>query len=196
MFGESPVGTPLLGGASLANFGGGGNVTVSSVTVQGSDFKLTSDTCPTVYPPYLGCGPEITFTPSATGLRTGTITVVDSDPTSPHIATLQGIGVSNGQGALSVTSLNFGTQSVGTTSAAQNVSLTNSGTGTLTLTGIAASSQFTETSNCGSTLKAGATCTISVQFAPTLLGIIDGSLSVQDDGLGSPQVAALAGISQ
>jgi Beta-propeller repeat len=196
MFGESLVGTPLLGGASLANFGGGGNVTVSSVTVQGTDFKLTSDTCPTVYPPYLGCGPEITFTPSSTGLRTGTITVVDSDPTSPHVATLQGIGVSNGQGALSVTSLNFGTQSVGTTSASKTVTLKNVGTGVLTLEGIAASPQFAAKSKCPSTLKAGASCTIPVQFAPTLLGILDGSLSVQDDGPGSPHAVTLSGISQ
>ena len=196
-FGQQVLNTSVLGYAELVNNGGGGTVRVSKITVQGSDFQLTNNTCPKVYPPYLACGKlGITFTPSALGLRTGTITVVDSDPSSPHVATLQGIGVSAGQGALSVASLNFGTQSVGSTSSPQPVTLTNTGTGTLTLNGISTSSQFTAKNNCGSTLKAGASCTISVQFVPTLQGILDGSLTVQDNGLGSPHTAALTGIGQ
>jgi hypothetical protein len=194
--GTQQVSTTLLGYAGFANYGSS-NVTVDSVTVQGTDFKLKENGCPSVFTPLEGCGDvEINFTPSATGIRTGTITVVDSDPSSPHIATLQGLGISSGVGTLSSTSLDFGTQAVGTQSSPQNVTLTNTGAGVLKLSGMAASSQFTQTNTCGSSLKAGAHCTISIGFAPTMQGILDGSLTVQDDGAGSPHTIVLSGIGQ
>ncbi len=170
---------------------------MSSITVQGSDFKLTKDGCPSIFPPYYGCEDvEITFTPSKTGLRTGTVKIVASDESSPHIANLQGTGISDGEGSLSSTSLNFAAQNIGTQSPPQEVTLTNAGTGTLTLSGIAASAQFTETNTCGESLKAGANCTISISFAPSLQGILDGSLTVQDDGAGSPHTLTLSGVGQ
>ena len=87
-----------------------------SITVQGTDFKLTKNGCPSVSPPLWGCADiEITFTPTATGLRTGTATVVSSASSTPLIGTLQGIGVSAGVGTLSAGSLTFGEQAVGTT---------------------------------------------------------------------------------
>jgi hypothetical protein len=194
--GTQEVNTTLLGYAGLANYRST-NVTVSSVTVQGTDFKLKKNGCPQVFTPNQGCGDlEINFTPSATGIRTGTITVVDSDPSSPHVATLQGLGISGGIGILSSTNLNFGSQAVGTQSSPRNVTLTNTGAGVLKLSGIAASSQFTQTKTCGSSLNAGAHCTISIGFAPTMQGILDGTLTVQDDGAGSPHTILLSGIGQ
>jgi hypothetical protein len=50
------------------------------------------------------------------------------------------------------------------------------------------------TSNtCGASLAAGATCKISVAFAPTAVGTVTGTLSVTDSGAGSPQKVALTG---
>jgi hypothetical protein len=196
-FGQQQVGSSIIGYLGMGNYANYGNVTVSSVTVQGADFKLSKNGCSNVFPPDTGCGDvEISFTPSQAGLRSGTVTVVASDTTSPHVATLQGTGVSAGLGTPSVTNLSFGPQKVGTRSQPQIVTLNNTGTGTLTLAGIAASSQFTETSTCKSTLTAGGSCTISVIFAPTMRGMLDGSLTVQDDGLGSPHTISLSGISQ
>ena len=116
------------------------------------------------------------------------------DPKTPHVATLQGIGISSGLGILSVSNLDFGSQPVGTQSAAQTVTLTNTGTGVLRGMSVAASPQFTATSSCGTSLAAGAHCTISVKFAPTLQGILLGSLTVQDDGAGSPHTVSLSGV--
>jgi hypothetical protein len=180
----------------LAN-GGNSNVTVESITVQGADFKLTKNGCPTVFSPLEGCAEvEITFTPSATGLRTGTAMVKVSDSSTSLVATLQGIGVSQGVGTLSAESLTFVEQDVGTISAPQTVTLTNTGTGVLTLASISASTQFVQRNTCGKTLAAGAKCTISVSFAPTLQGILEGTLTVQDDGVGSPHTVSLSGIGQ
>jgi hypothetical protein len=71
---------------------------------------------------------------------------------------------------LTPTSLSFANQASGTASAAQNVTLTNVGTGTLSITGASLSDanagDFTLTNSCGSTLAQGASCTISVKFAP------------------------------
>jgi hypothetical protein len=192
--GQQEIHKSLLGYAELGNYGSS-SVTVNSVTVEGADFKLTKNGCPPVFTASEGCGDlEITFTPSATGIRSGTITVVDSDPSSPHVAGLQGLGISDGVGTLSSTSLNFGSRTVGTQSSPQTVTLTNTGTGVLQLSGIAASSQFTQTNTCGSSLKAAADCTISIRFAPTMQGILDGTLTVQNDGAGSPHAIALSGI--
>jgi hypothetical protein len=35
---------------------------------------------------------------------------------------------------------------------------------------------------------------VSVIFAPSLRGMLDGSLTIQDDGAGSPHTVALSGI--
>jgi hypothetical protein len=193
-YGQVDVNTSVLGYLGMAN-NGNSNVTVKSITVQGTDFKLTKNGCPSVFPPFMGCGDvEITFTPKAKGLRTGTVTVVVSDSATPLVGTLQGMGVSTGVGTLSTGTLTFSEQAVGTTSSAQTLTLTNTGTGVLTLGTISASTQFVQTHTCTNTLAAGARCTISIRFAPTLQGILEGTLTVQDDGAGSPHTVALSGI--
>lgn len=193
-YGQVQVNTPALGFLGLANQGNS-NVTVESITVQGADFQLTKNGCP-VLMPFFGCADiEITFTPTATGSRTGTATIKLSDSAIPLVGTLQGVGVSSGVGTLSARSLTFAEQAVGTTSTAQNVTLTNTGAGVLTLGQISASTQFVETNTCPATLAAGANCTISVSFAPTLQGILKGTLTLQDDGAGQ-RTMALSGIGQ
>lgn len=195
-YGQVQLHTPLLGYLALNN-NGGSSVTVKSITVQGTDFKLTKNGCPSVLPPFYGCGDvEITFTPGATGARTGTATVTVSDSTAPFVNTLQGIGVSAGVGTLSTSTLTFAEQSIGTTSTAHTVTVKNTGTGVLTLGAISASTQFVQTHTCTATLAAGASCTISVRFAPTLPGILEGTVTIQDDGAGSPHTVALSGIGQ
>lgn len=195
-FGQQDIQTSGLSYLVLSNSRNYGPITVSSITVQGTDFKLAKNGCPTVLPPLYGCGlVQISFTPSATGVRTGTVTVVATDSPSPHISNLQGTGISNGKGTVSPTTLNFAPQAVGTSSQPKVLTLTNSGTGTLALNGISVSPIFfTQTNTCGSSLAAGAKCTISVSFTPTLKGMVVGSLSVQDDGAGSPHTLTLSGI--
>ena len=75
--------------------------------------------------------------------------------------------------ALSDTSLKFGVQLVGTHSPAQSVTLTNTGPIALTISSIAASEDFLQKNNCGSSLPAGASCTIKVAFNPSAQGVRD-----------------------
>lgn len=94
---------------------------------------------------------------------------------------------------LSGTTLSFGSVIEGTSSAAQPVTLTNSGTAALSITSIAASGSFSETNSCGSSLAIGANCQISITFAPTSATALTGAVTIMDNAPGSPQTVSLSG---
>jgi hypothetical protein len=96
--------------------------------------------------------------------------------------------------ALYPTSLSFGVQAVGTTSSAQPITLTNHQPVSLTIGSIVASSDYTQTNNCGTSLAANASCTINVSFQPLGTGVRGGTLTVTDNAADSPQVATLTGL--
>jgi hypothetical protein len=95
--------------------------------------------------------------------------------------------------AMSVPSVSFGNQDVGTASAGQIITLSNTGSAELRIVGIAVALPFTQTSTCGSSVAAGARCTINVTFAPTTEGDFTGNVSITDNAKGSPQTVALSG---
>src|SRR3989454_4906518 len=82
------------------------------------------------------CVLNLTFTPTAASARTATVTITDDAAGSPQSVSLTGTGVTPPTATLSATSSAFGKQRVGTTSAAQTVTLTNSGGAPLNLTSI------------------------------------------------------------
>src|SRR5439155_4350673 len=97
--------------------------------------------------------------------------------------------------SLSPGSLTFSAQQVDTTSPPQPVTLSNSGTASLSITSIAVSGtnagDYGQSNNCGNSLAAGANCAINVTFSPTAMGARSASLTVTDDDSGSPQTASL-----
>jgi hypothetical protein len=99
--------------------------------------------------------------------------------------------------SLAPASLSFGNQQVGTTSAAQTLTLSNTGNASLAITSITIagtnSSDFAQSNTCGASLNAGASCSISVTFKPTATGARNATVSVSDNAAGSPQTAALGG---
>ncbi len=96
---------------------------------------------------------------------------------------------------LSATALNFGDLIVGTTSAAQILTVTNPGKTALTVTSISAPPGFTETNTCGTSLAAGKACTISVTFAPHSVIVYSENLTITDSDTTSPQKVLLTGTS-
>jgi hypothetical protein len=121
----------------------------------------------------------VAFVPTASGARSGTFTITDSAGT--QTASLNGTGTSPATDALSPPILTFGAQQITTASAAQQVTLTNSGDLPLTL--IAAqitSGDFTAVNACGNSLNPHSSCSINVAFAPKNVGTINGVLSVSD----------------
>src|ERR1022692_3733394 len=91
--------------------------------------------------------------------------------------------------------LTFSGQAVGSTSASQSVTLTNSGGAALSITSIAVtganSGDFTQTNTCGNSVPAGANCSISVAFKPTVSGSRTATVSITDSAAGSPHAVAL-----
>jgi hypothetical protein len=143
------------------------------------------------------CTIQISFRPTTAGARTAILTVGGLTTASQRQVTLSGTGTGGPQLTLSVTSLNFGSSSVGTATAAQSVTLTNTGTGALTglfatVTG-ADPRDFRGTSTCGLSLAAGASCAVSLVFQPTAAGTRTASLDVLGIGTGSAQTVTLTG---
>jgi len=170
---------------------GGAALTVSGVTATG-EFAETN-TCGSTVAAGASCSISATFVPTSSGSQSGSITIADNASTSPQTVALAGTGVSAPAVTLSAPSLNFTPQPVGTTGTAQTVTVTNSGTATLTISGIAASGVFTQTNTCGANLAPQATCVVSVAFAPTATGTASGSLKLTDNAPNSPQSLSLGG---
>jgi alpha-1,3-glucanase-like protein/F5/8 type C domain-containing protein/centrosomal CEP192-like protein len=106
-----------------------------------------------------------------------------------------GGGGSGGSGTLtaSPTSLSFGSVPAGTTSGSQSVTVTNTGGAAAAISSISAGSPFAETNNCGSSLAAGANCTVTVTFAPTTTGSAAGTLTVASNATNPALTVALSG---
>ena len=95
---------------------------------------------------------------------------------------------------LSPSALSFAATLINTTSTNKAVVLTNNQTSALTISSIAASGDFAQTNNCGTSVVARGTCTIYVNFTPTAAGVRSGVLTVTDNAANSPQTASLSGI--
>ena len=98
---------------------------------------------------------------------------------------------------LSSTSLNFGNELAGTTSAPNQVTLSNPSGLALTISSIAVTgtnaADFSQTNTCGTGLAVGASCTITVAFKPIQTGPRTASVAITDNAAGSPQTISLSG---
>ena len=172
-------------------------LTISGIAITGTnagDFAQTHN-CGSSLAAQTSCSISLTFKPTASGARTAALSVTDNAAGSPQTVTLNGVGTTAN---LSPTSLSFGTIAILTTSAAKTVTLTNVGTTTLTISGIAIAGtnagDFAQTHNCGSSLAAQTSCSISLTFKPTASGARTAALSVTDNAAGSSQAVSLGGI--
>jgi hypothetical protein len=166
-------------------------------------FSVTGGTCEQEtdggYSPSETCTLTVTFTPTASGPQTGSISVASNALASPSSITLQGSGTAAAPptATLSPATLSFGSVTSGVTSSAQMLTLSNTGNAALTISGItiggANPTDFAETNTCGASLAAGATCTISVTFTPGSVTSFSATVSIVDNATGSPQTATLSG---
>ena len=96
---------------------------------------------------------------------------------------------------LSAMSFDFGSVTTGNASTSQTLTLTDSGTGALTISGIAATGDYSLSSNgCGSTLAVGGNCQVAIQFKPTAAGTRTGTVTVTTNAAGSPASVTLTGV--
>jgi hypothetical protein len=148
-FGTQFVGTPAAPQAVALTNSGTAVVDITGIGVTGTnsaDFSQTSS-CGTSLVSDATCSLDVKFTPSATGSRVATIQVTDNADASPQSISLSGTGgvpsVALGSAAVA-----FSAQQVGISSVPQSITLTNSGTVALNITGIA------QTNACGTSVAA------------------------------------------
>lgn len=188
-------------GTAVLTFPAGG---VSLSGTDSSQFALGSDTCTAQSVAVADtCTVSVTFTPATAGGKSAALSLISDAPSSPDVVALTGAGTTaTTQPAvgLSPNGLTFGDQSVGTASAAQAVTVTNTGgaplvfaAGGVTLAG--SPKYFTiSADNCaGQTVAPGGTCSTLVRFTPTSDGTHNATLAYADNAPGSPQQVTLTG---
>jgi len=171
-----------------------GPITLAILSIQASGDFLQMNTCGSTLVVGATCTIGVSFKPGQRGTRTGTLTITDNATDSPQTVSLTGVGTVV---ELSPAVLNFGPKEVGTTTQPRIVTVTNTGSTTLSISGIGIGGRdfgdFSEVSACGSSLPAGASCTIKVRFSPKAQGQRQASLDITDNGGGGSQEVRLGG---
>jgi hypothetical protein len=208
-FGNQHQGTTAAQMTSVLSNSGSGPLTITSVTVTGTnagDFAVVAPAsgtnCVTVGSVAAAgsCTIAVTFTPTAVGARTATVSVADNATGSPHTFVLTGTGTFPQASALP-SPVGFGNQRQNTTSGVQAITLTNGGNETLNLTTVALggtnANQFaiaagTTCTNAG-TVAAGASCVVNLTFTPTALGLQSATITFTDNASPTTQVVNISG---
>jgi hypothetical protein len=197
--GTSPVGTNSSPGIVTLTNTGSSSLSIDNYTIAGAnfgDFPFTSN-CSAALAAGDSCTFSIHLHPTATGPLRAALVVSDSGADSPQRVILTGVGTA---ASVSPTSLDFGSQLVGSTSGASLVTVTNPGATAMHIWGTAIvgtnSGDFSHVNSCPvppATLAGGANCTISVQFTPSAASARTASLMISHDGGGSPSAVSLSG---
>jgi len=180
-------------------------IAISSLLINGhnpTDFNIAAGTtCPMsngTLGPGVSCNIAVTYSPTITGGESGALNVFGNfTPGNGQQAVLLfGTGT-----AVSVTpaALTFAAQTVGTTSAAKNVTFKNVGTIAMPVTVNIEGTDlkdFAQTNTCNGNVAAGGSCTISVTFTPTATGARSATLNIGDPDPTGPQVVTLTGTGQ
>ena len=172
---------------TVANHAAAVPVSLSQPAVS-SGFVVTSSDCPGELQPGASCTIEVAFVPTAKGKQHGLLRVNSNAAFGSHTVKLRGRGVAPKMKA-HPQSLSFGQVPVDTVSSPQSVTLVNLSPAPISFTTApAATPPFNVTaSTCGTIAANGATCTISVEFAPHERGRFEGVLELHDNAANSPQ---------
>jgi sugar lactone lactonase YvrE len=202
-FGNQLVKTTSAAQNETVTNNGSTSVTMGTISLtQTTDFSISSNTCPASGSPlaaHASCTIGLKFGPQSTGAKKSTLSIGDSDPTSPQFVALTGTGTSNV--TLTPSTVTFSpAQAVGTTSKSTAITLKNSTAASITLgnPAVTMSGDFVNASGTTCTnskvIAVGATCIVNVGFKPTVVGPRTGTVSVADTDVTSPQTAALSGM--
>lgn len=176
------------------------NIAISSVQVSG-DYAIEANGCGSVIRPGYECMFSLVFKPTATGTRAGMLTVTDSDPTSPQVLDLTGLGTYVNWNR-PYPGLNFATTPWGSTSSSFAI-LTNTSTVPVTVSSVSlvgfAAADYSYTSKCNGTIPPGGNCQWDILFKPSVQnnqfwGYEHANFVVNDSAPGSPHTLRLTAI--
>ncbi len=200
-FGQQNVGTISSAQTVSLSNPGRARLSIYGITMAGAnpaDFEQTNN-CYNSVAPWMVCTISVTFSPTAGGSRSASLSISDNASGSPQTVALTGMAA---QATVSVSpsSLSFGNQTLFTQSAPQTVTVSNTGTAAVNFGGIFFTGpnsydfQYSYVgSSCWPSLAVGASCQVNVTFSPSGPGSRSGQLNFYDDASGSPQTVAVAG---
>jgi YVTN family beta-propeller protein len=175
-----------------------GSTTLNIASIVASANFYRTNHCPSSLAPGASCTIKVTFRPLSICPKTGTLTITDDAANSPQVVPLSGVGTVV---TLSATSLDFGNQTVGTTSSPQMFTLANhSSVLDVPIYNVLVKGgnflAFAQTNTCGTSVAPGASCTFSVTFTPHDKGPKTSTLYIWNGGGETPQRVTLTGNSQ
>jgi hypothetical protein len=197
-FGNVQVNTATTQSVTLTSTGTA-PLTINSAALTGTGFSLVQASFPITVNPGHAVALSVRFNPAVAGAATGQLTVTSNSSTNASATVaLSGSGTAAPAAAsVSPASLSFGSQTIGVSSIVQTVTLTNTGGLPLAVSKIglagANAAAFSASNNCGTSLAAGRSCTIQVDFLPTNPGSASATLTFADSAAGAQQTVSLSG---
>jgi hypothetical protein len=206
LFGTQAAGTVSAGQTVALKNSGSAALTLTGVGFTGNDagsFGIVAagpSPCPIADGTLAiaaSCTVAVDFAPQSGGTKSASLSFTDNAPGSPQTVPIKGDAIAPVI-QISPGSLNFAVETVGMTSAAQTVTLSNTGDGPLAITNIsltgASPADFKQTNNCPPSLGNGNACSLSVTFTPTAPGNRSASINIVDNAPGSPHAVPLTGV--
>ena len=186
---NQPVGTTSFAQTLIISNPNSFRVTITSIQASG-DFAASS-VCPAIAA-QANCSVNVTFTPTATGSRGGTLTITNAQSNLAQTVPLTGTGIAASI-LVSPASLGFGSQVLSTTSTGQALTIQNAGIAPLVISNVAETGDFAANGNCA-TVPAGSNCSLTVTFTPAAIGTRTGTLTLTDNSGAQSQIVALSGV--
>jgi hypothetical protein len=170
-------------------------IQILDIGSQTQEFKVQSTSCVRSLAPGGTCQIPLIFSPTGTGLRTGTLIIRDNTGKPSQPVTLHGRGV---QGKLTYKPLrlSFGRVTMHHQSSVINITLQNNNPIPMTLSGpiTISNPDFAFTTTCGNTITNGQPCSISVSFTPSQKRTESATITIPDDASGSPHKVMAVGV--
>lgn len=191
-FGTITVASTTTQTLTLSNTGTA-SLIISQASVTGTGFSLSGLSLPLTLVPGQSAPVIVTFAPSAASTAAGSVSIISSASALPVTIAVSGLGATY-QLTPSFSSLSFANVAVAMNSA-QTISLTNTGTGNVTISQITLSGTGFSLKGVSTpvTLIPGQSVTLHVTFAPSVVGSAAGTISVISNASGPPMVVSLAG---
>jgi hypothetical protein len=175
---------------------GASNAQISQVAASGTGFSISGITTPVTLTPGQSASFSLTFAPQSAGSFSGSVPITSNATNSTLSITLSGSAIAQSQGTLSISPVNVGNVTVGT-----------SGTQTGTLSATGASVSVSSVSLSGTnpsefsisglsfpvTVTTSQPVSFTVNFTPGATGAASASASFAGNGSNSPSTATLTG---
>lgn len=182
---------------------GTGSVSLGALTPGGPDAArfAASTNCAGTLAPAASCFVSVTFTPTAVGPASATMSLASNASNAPIVFAVGGTGTTDpvAIAALSAANLDFGIRPIGS-SATLPLTVTNTGgatlsIGTAALSGPQAADFAIVTDGCsGQVVAASGQCVIAIRFHPLATGFRSGALTIPSNASSHPTVVALSGV--